>query len=239
VTASLARALWPGENPVGKVFWSPGTRFGRTQVAGVTADFVFGSFSRSATGVVLTTSDRAMGVQAEYIVRAADPGALGDTLRRAVKEAMPGSRWVRVATGREIIAADLGRQRLGAWFFSGFGFTALVLGLGGVFGLTAYLAESRRREFGVRLALGATPGDLIRHGVRTALLPVAFGVGAGLVLAACVARLFTSLLAGLSALDPLTYALVALTLLGCAALAGLGGAWRVRRLAPMAALRAE
>ena len=133
----------------------------------------------------------------------------------------------------------MGRQRLGAWFFSGFGLTALLLGVGGVFGLVAYLAESRYREFGVRLALGATPRDLVRHGLAAALAPVTLGAAAGLVFAALVARLFTSLLTGLSALDPLTYAGVAVTMLGCAALAGLGAAWRLRRVVPVDALRTE
>ena len=239
MTASLGQTLWPGGNPLGKVVSSPGMRFGRIQVVGVTRDFVFGSFARPATGVVMTVSNSPRGARAQYIVRAANPGALADTVRRAATEAMPGTRWVKVATGREVIDADLGRQRLGAWFFSGFGLTALLLGIGGVFGLVAYLAESRQREFGVRLALGATPRDLVRHGVSAALVPVAVGAAAGLLLAAAVARLFTSMLAGVSALDPLAYATAAAVLLGGTALAALCGAWRLRTMAPMDALRAE
>ena len=239
MTASLGQTLWPGGNPLGQVFSSPGMRFGRNQVVGVTRDFVYGSFARPATGVVMTVSNSPRGARAQYIVRAANPGALADNVRRAASEAMPGTRWVKVATGREVIDADLGRQRLGAWFFSGFGLTALLLGIGGVFGLVAYLAESRQREFGVRLALGATPRDLLRHGVSAALVPVALGAAAGLMLAAWVARLFTSMLAGVSALDPFAYATAAAILLGGTALAALGGAWRLRTMAPMDALRAE
>jgi ABC-type antimicrobial peptide transport system permease subunit len=126
---------------------------------------------------------------------------------------------------------------LGAWFFTGFGLTALLLGVGGVFGLVAYLAESRQREFGVRLALGATPRDLVRHGVTAGLVPVSIGVAAGLVAAALMARVFTSWLVGLSALDPATYATVALVMLGCAGLAGLSAAWRLRRTMPSDSLR--
>ena len=106
-----------------------------------------------------------------------------------------------------------------------------------MFGLVAYLAESRQREFGVRLALGATPRDLMRRGVAAALVPVCLGVASGLVLAALIARVFVSLLAGLSALDPFTYVAVAMTMLGCAAAAGLAAAWRLRRMAPQDALR--
>jgi ABC-type antimicrobial peptide transport system permease subunit len=156
-----------------------------------------------------------------------------------VKDTVPNATLLKIETGREIVARDLGRQRLGAWFFSGFGLAALVLGVGGVFGLVAYMAESRRREFAVRLALGATQRDLVLHGLHAALVPVAFGVIFGLIVAALVARMFTSLLTGLSALDPLTYATVAMTMLGCAALAGLGAAWRLRRMMPTDALRTE
>ena len=99
--------------------------------------------------------------------------------------------------------------------------------------------EARQREFGVRVALGATPRDLVWCGLSAALAPVAIGVTAGLLAAAVVARVFTSLLAGLSAPDPLTYAAVAVTMLGSAVLAGLGTAWRLRRMTPTDALRAN
>jgi ABC-type antimicrobial peptide transport system permease subunit len=77
------------------------------------------------------------------------------------------------------------------------------------------------------------------RGLSAALAPVALGVTVGLLAAALVARVFTSLLAGLSALDPLTYAAVAVTMLSSAVLAGLGAAWRLRRMTPTDALRAN
>jgi putative ABC transport system permease protein len=144
---------------------------------------------------------------------------------------------VKIETGQDIVTRDLGRQRLGAWCFSGFGCAALVLGVGGVFGLVAYLAESRQREFGVRLALGATPRDLMWRGLAAALGPVALGVAAGLFLAAWLSHLMASLLAGVSALDPLTYATVGLTMVGCATLSGLCAARRVRSMTLTEALR--
>jgi ABC-type antimicrobial peptide transport system permease subunit len=79
----------------------------------------------------------------------------------------------------------------------------------------------------------------VRHGLSAALVPVAIGVGAGLVVSALIARLFTSWLTGLSAIDPLTYAAVAITMLSCAALAGLVAAWRLRQMMPSDALRTE
>jgi len=152
---------------------------------------------------------------------------------------VPAATWVKVSTGREIIARDLSGQQLGAWVFSGFGLTALLLGVGSLFGLVAYVAESKKREFGVRLALGATASNLIRHGMTTALLPVASGAAAGLLLAAFLTRLLASRLAGLNPLDPFTYAAVAVTVMVRATVAALIAAWRVRRLVPTDVLRAQ
>jgi putative ABC transport system permease protein len=240
VTASLARMLWPAEDPLGQVLsLGPGRGGGKYQVVGIARDFIFGSFSRPAAGVVVRATHDGFGIEPQFAIGAAYPDALAEPIRKAVNEVEPDGQWLKVETGRAIIARDLGRQRLGAWFFSGFGLTALILGVGGVFGLVAYLAESRQREFGVRLALGATWRTLVWHGLAAALVPVSIGVMAGLFLAVSVARLFTSLLAGLSAFDPLTYATVATMMLSCATLAALGATWRLRRMAPSDALRAD
>jgi predicted permease len=237
VTSSLAKRLWPSESPLGQVV-STSWRGGRLLIVGIAPDFVFGSLARPATGVVITaTSDFSLGLEPRFVLRAAHPEALVDRIRKVVRETLPDAPGAKVSTGRDIIARDLGRQRLGAWFFSGFGLTALILGVGGVFGLVAYLAESRQREFGIRLALGATTRDLMRHALAAALVPVSIGVAAGLLCAAWISQLFTSLLTGLSALDPLTYAAVAMTMLCCAASAALGAAWRLRRVMPTDALR--
>ena len=115
----------------------------------------------------------------------------------------------------------------------------LILGGGGVFGLVAYLAESQRREFGVRLALGADGRRLVRDGLMAALTPVSIGAGAGLLVGAALSRVFQSLLVGVSALDPATYAMVAIAMLACATLAGLSAAWRLRKMTPADALRAD
>jgi ABC-type antimicrobial peptide transport system permease subunit len=184
-------------------------------------------------GVVVTAQPILDGTTSFFVLRTEQPTMVAGSIRRTIK-----GQVVNVATGREVVARDIGRQRLGAWFFSGFGLAALLLGVGGTFGLVAYLAESQRREFGVRLALGASMGHLVRRALIAALMPVSAGVAAGLLLAAGVSRLFTSLLAGISALDALTYVAVAVTTLGCAAAAAMAASWRLRRTSPADALRA-
>ena len=240
VTASLATRLWPGETALGQVLRIPALPRSRLLIVGIARDFVVGSLARPAAGVIVTaSSDFDLGINPKFVVRTAHPEGLLEPIRKVVRQTLPGEPEIRLSTGRDLIARDLGRQRLGAWFFSGFGLTALMLAVGGVFGLVAYLAESRQREFGVRLALGASVGNLMRHALTVALVPVVVGVAAGLLCAGGISRLFKSLLTGLSALDALTYVTVAALMLSCAALAALAAAWRLRRLAPTEVLRAN
>ena len=223
-------------SPLGQVITGP-SRTGARIVVGVAADFVVGSFLRPASGAVVNVTTLDSGGSGRWVLRAGHPNTVLEQAARAVRAAVPDVASIRVTTGRDVVAEDLGRQRAGAWFFSGFGLVALILGVGSAFGLVAYLAESRRREFGVRLALGATPSSLVRHGVRSAIVPVGGGVAVGLLLAVWLARLFASTLPGVNVLDPLIYAGIAASILGGSTLAAVGAAWRLRRIAPMDALR--
>jgi putative ABC transport system permease protein len=238
----LARALWPTEEPLGQVvsFAGGGGRGGgRYTVVGIARDFAYGSTTAAGTGVFVTVMSVGFGIEPKFVVRTARAGLPVEFLLKAATAAVPDAPRVTITTGRDLMARDLGRQRLGAWFFSGFGLVALVLGAGGVFGLVAYLAESRRRELGIRLTLGATARDLVWRGLAAGLTPVAIGTGIGLLAAALAARVSVSVLPGLNAVDPPTYAMVALLMIGCAAASGLSAAWRLRRLSPAEALRAE
>jgi predicted permease len=236
ITASLARRLWPEGDPLGRIISIGGGRLGgRFEIVGVVADVAYGSLSAPAAGVVFIVNESGP----RFVFRTSTPRALASEIRRTVAAVVPDASRVDVITGREVVARDLGRQQLGAWFFSGFGLVALLLGVGGVFGLVAYLAEARQREYGVRLALGATPRALVRHGVSAALAPVACGTVAGLAGAGWLSALVASLLVGLSGLDPLTYLAAAGLMLAAAYASGLSAAWRLRRVAALDALRQE
>ena len=237
VTASLARILWPAENALGQVLTVGGRSGGPSLVVGVAQDFLFGSFARPATGVVVGTGPPASGVESQFIIRAPFSAELSRQIRQALNKELPGLPGPVITSGRDMILKDLGRQRLGAWFFSGFGTTALLLSVGGVFGLVAYLAASRQHEYGIRLALGATSRDLIMHAVAVALIPVTIGALVGLILATTISRLLVSSLVGLSGLDPITYVLVAVMVLSLATAAALTAAWRLKHVTPVDALK--
>jgi putative ABC transport system permease protein len=234
ITESLARRLWPEGDPLEQPLRAPVSRMGPFVVVGIARDFAFGSLTDPGEGAVITAQPNLNGVTSSFIIRTEQPVPVAAAISRTIK-----AQVVTVVTGREIVARDIGRQRLGAWFFTGFGLAALLLGIGGAFGLVAYLAESQRKEFGVRVALGASMGHIVRRSLAAALLPVAAGVACGLLAAALVSRLFTSLLTGISALDTVTYVAVAVTTLGCTAIAALAASWRLRRTNPADALRSS
>lgn len=234
ITRSLADRLWPSGQALGQLFSLPELRLGELVVVGVGGDFAFGTLSRPVAGVVVTARGDSDFRQSSLVLQTDAPGAVVAAVRSQLS-----GRVVRVSTGREIVGRDIARQRLGAWAFSGFGIVALLLGISGVFALVAHLAESRRREFGVRMALGATLSDVVRKAVTAAMGPVAAGVAAGLILGVVVSTVFRSLLVGIDYMDPGTYAGVGLVMLIPAALAALSAAWRLRRLTPSDALRRE
>jgi predicted permease len=241
VTASLARALWPGRSPVDQSFADTGDL--SYVVVGVVADFAQGSLRLGQPAAVFVATDSEVATRSftlSFVVRAEGSApSLSEPIRRALLSEFPNAVRIDIATGREVVARDLGRERLGASFFGGFGLLALCLGLAGVFGMVAYLAESRRREFGVRLALGATSQMLVRSAAGVGLTAVLAGTVVGILVAAVLARVLQAALAGIDTFDLLSYAGVATVLLASGGAAGLLAAARIRRLSPIEALREE
>jgi len=119
------------------------------------------------------------------------------------------------------------------------GAMALLLGIIGIYGVMAYAVSQRRREIGIRLALGAPPSELRRMFMRHALALAGVGVAIGLVAAASLTRLMASLLFGIAPMDPLTYAAVPVVLLSAALLASYLPARRAAAVDPVETLKAE
>jgi len=168
-----------------------------------------------------------------------DPAGAGRALRQAVLSVDPEQPVVNVRTLESYVVSSLGPSRFIAVMMTVFALVALTLAAVGLYGVIAYLVSQRTREIGIRVALGASTGGVLRlvlgQGMRLALA----GVGLGLLLSFALSRFLGSLLVGVSALDPVVYAGVALILLAIAALATVLPARRAARVDPVSALRSE
>jgi len=156
---------------------------------------------------------------------------------RIDKDQLVGARYVMTL---EDVAWDAtSRHRFRALLVATFAGLALLLAMIGVFGVLAYSVQQRVRDFGVRRALGATSGDVLRLVADSAVRVIAAGAAIGLALAAVFSRLLTTMLFGVAPLDPATFAFVAIALVVTAVAAVAGPAWRAARIDPAVALRTD
>jgi putative ABC transport system permease protein len=168
-----------------------------------------------------------------------DPARLAGPLRTAVRGIDPNVPVAAVRPMTAVVAGALATPRLAGAVLAVFAALALVLSAVGLFGVLNYLVSQRRVEIGLRLALGADPGHILRQVLGSGLRLSLVGGLLGTVGAFALARLLGSLLHGVRAHDPVTFTVVPATLLLVAMLAGLIPAWRATRVDPSATLRAE
>ena len=161
------------------------------------------------------------------------------SIKARIAELDPSQPVTRVRTLEQVVERASGPQRLLAELLSAFAAAALLLAALGIYGVVSYAVGRREREIGVRMALGARAFDVLRMVLREGLQLSLVGVACGIVAALALARLLASFLYGVSATDPLTYALVAIALSLTAALASLLPALRATRVDPAISLRAE
>ncbi len=168
-----------------------------------------------------------------------DPASLVGAVREAVRAVDPDQPISNIATMEEVLGQEAAQRRLGMILLTAFAVLALLLASLGIYGVLAYFVAQHRNEIGVRLALGATPAKILllvlRKGMALTLLGVVIGLAASLALT----RLMTSLLFGVKAVDPLTFAMVPLLLAVVALLACWIPARRAAKVDPMVALRYE
>ena len=144
-----------------------------------------------------------------------------------------------ILTLEDAVRDATARHRFRAVMVMVFAALALVLSMVGVFGILAYSVQLRVRDFGVRRALGASTGDVLRLVVGSAVRVVAIGAAIGLLLSAILGRLLTSVLFGVQPLDLLTFAVVTIVLGLTAAVSIAGPAWRAARIDPAITLRSQ
>jgi putative ABC transport system permease protein len=176
-----------------------------------------------------------------YVVvrTAGDPAALIPAVRRAVKEIDPAQPVADVATMEQRVASAVAPARLNSILVAVFSAVALVLAGVGIYGVVSYTVAQRTREIGIRMALGAKSGDVLRLVIRRGMAPALAGVLVGLVGAVYLAHLARGLLYGVGATDPVSLIGAALVLTVIAAAACLVPGLRAARVAPVVALAEE
>jgi predicted permease len=162
-----------------------------------------------------------------------------DSIRRAMAEIDPQLPLANVRPLESVATAATATRRLTLWLVAAFGLTSFFLAVVGIYGVMAQAVGQRRQEFGVRQALGATPRDILRLVFSSGAGMTVAGLLAGVVLALGSTRLLESLLYGVTAFDPATFAAVAAVLLGAAVAAIYFPARRATRVSPAIALRGE
>jgi ABC-type antimicrobial peptide transport system permease subunit len=170
---------------------------------------------------------------------AQNPASFVPEIRRAVGELNPEVAIARVETMQQVVDGSLAQPIRLRFFLTLFAGLALMLGAVGVYGVVSYAVDRRRAEFGVRLALGASPQRVQRDVLWGGLVPVLFGIGAGLVMAAGLGQALNRFLYGVSPSDPASFAVAAGALLTAGVLAALVPAARAARTNPIEALRAD
>jgi putative ABC transport system permease protein len=243
VSESFARRTWPGQDPIGRY-----VQFGNMDgdlraftVVGVVGDVREGGPEAEPQPTLYGNSRQRIGGAAsmEIVLHGtADPAAVIPAARRVVRELAPDVP-PRLRTLEEIFARGIAQRRFNLLLLGVFAAAALLVSLIGLYGVVSHTVAQRTHELGVRIALGASTERVIGLVVRQAALLAAAGIGLGLAAALALSRLIAGLLFGVTALDPVTYALVALLLTAVALLASYLPARRATRVDPMRALRAD
>jgi putative ABC transport system permease protein len=168
-----------------------------------------------------------------------DPAALTSTVIAQIRAVEPEQPVYSVFTMEEIVARSLAQRRLDTALVAVFAVAALLLAAIGIYGVVAYSVNQRLREFGIRIALGAQPGDVMRMVVLRGAAIAGLGAAAGLALSATLARFLRALLFEVSPTDWLSYSAAGAALIGVAAAASYVPVRRAMAADPLTSLRGE
>ena len=240
VSQAMAAKLWPKQNPLGQCVRISADTLPCSYVVGVAENIKSQELGDDPGLFYYVSSAQFHPAEGGLFIKVrGDPAEMQESIRKSLQPLMPGASYLTVTPIRDIIGEQTAPWRLGTSMFVIFGALALVLAAIGLYSVIAFNVSQRRHELGVRVALGASMGDIVRHvmtgGLRLAIAGIVLGAGLALLLG----RWVEPLLFEESPRDPAVFMLVAGVLLVVAALASFIPASRAARVDPMLALRAD
>jgi predicted permease len=247
INEEMVRRYWSGRDPIGGRFKIGGDpKRPWVTVVGVVADVRHNGI----TGVIKekfyiphTQWDKSVGNpirSMSLVVKTdGDPLQVIGPIRQEIRALDPALPIAEVRTMEEIVGATLSTPRFTGALLGLFAVLALSLSAVGIYGVLSYIVSRRTREIGIRLAIGARPGQVLAMVLRNGLALSFSGIALGVAAAAAATRLMMSLLHGVTPWDPATFAAVTAMLSSVALLASLVPAWRATRVDPVTALKTE
>jgi putative ABC transport system permease protein len=238
VSQSTARKFWGADDPIGRVVHRTGDGKNIT-VIGVVGDVRNTALSDESPAMYFSAVSRLWPLMDVVVRTSQDPEAALPAIRRKIQQLDAELPLATVRTMDQWVSSNAAQPRLNAALLSIFACVAMLVSAIGIYGVLAYSVNQRTREIGLRMALGAQRGSVLKLIIREGMTVALIGIGAGLAAAFVVSRLLASLLFGVEARDPATFAVLA-GLLALIALAACAiPAWRASRVDPMVALRYE
>ena len=240
INESFARQIYPGDNPIGRQFILNLGNQQPHEIIGVVGDVKLVSLDGEIRPTAyLSSRQYAFGIMSYVVRTAGDPATLAPAAVRVVREIDPQLPVSAVLPLDEVFAESIARPRLTAAAMGIFGGAALLLAALGVYGIVSYSVAQRSREFGIRVALGAKPGQIVNMVVGQNARIVAIGLVAGLIAAIPATRLIRGLLFQVGPNDPATFVVIGVTLTVVAMVASYLPARRGTRVDPVVTLKAE
>ncbi len=242
INEAMAHRLWPDSDPIGKRFkdGGPDSTDPWLTVVGVVRDMRRQGLEREPILQTFVPHMPWSSRNQHLLVRTAtDPATLTTPIQEVVRSIDKTLPLFGVTTAERYLSESVSSRRFQALLLSLFSAAALALALVGIYGLMNYAVTQRRHEIGLRMALGAQPRDIFKLIVSQDMTLVFVGIAIGLAAAMALTRLISSLLYGVNAADPITFAGVPLLLAVVALLACYLPARRATKVDPMIALRSE
>ncbi len=239
VNEALAQRFWPNQHPIGKRLQRGKSGVWRT-VVGVISDAKEYSAEKEPPIAVYYPSEQVIARNMYLVIRTTtDPVPMTGEMIKEIQAVDPEMPVFDVGSMDQRLHGSLARQRFSMFLLGVFAVIALMLAAIGIYGVMAYSVNQRTHEIGIRMALGAQPGNILQLIIRQALILASLGIVIGLAGALALTRLLSSLLFGVSATDLFTFVITPLLLGGVALLAGYIPARRAAKVDPMIALRHE